>query len=53
VVPVTTSTVNLASSISLVATFNLGTASSGTINLVDSGATLEKDPELMSLGQLV
>ncbi len=44
---------SLASSISEVVTLNLGTASSGTINLVASGATLENDPELINLGQLV
>jgi len=51
--PTTTLMVNLASSTSYVTTFNLGTANSGLINLVASGATLENDPELISLGQLV
>jgi hypothetical protein len=48
--PTTTATVSLASSVSLVTTFNLGSASSGVINLVDSGATLENDPAMISLG---
>jgi len=53
VYPVITSVASLTTGFSVVVTFNLASVNSGLINLVASGATLVKLPELISLGHLV
>jgi hypothetical protein len=51
--PVTKWTLILTSGDSVVVNLSLASVSSGLINLVASGATLVKLPELISLGHLV